>query len=117
VVPVCLAIAVLAWSICRRSSFEVGLAVCLIAGLLVSPHDYLHDWTITIPALLILYSQIPAAQAGALLLASPLFMWMVVWASVWLIVAWLGCLCIVTTAVCLLWTVRKSQSIRGGGLA
>jgi len=45
---------------CVRQQFEIALSVALIAGLLVSPHDYLHDWTIAFPALLMLWRVTPA---------------------------------------------------------
>jgi hypothetical protein len=45
---------------CVRQPFEIALPVALIAGLLVSPHGYLHDWTIAFPALLMLWRVTPA---------------------------------------------------------
>lgn len=45
---------------CVRQQFEIALPVALIAGLLVSPHGYLHDWTIAFPALLMLWRVTPA---------------------------------------------------------
>ena len=43
-----------------RQPFEIALPVALIADLLVSPHAYLHDWTIAFPALLMLWRVTPA---------------------------------------------------------
>jgi len=54
-----LAITLLVLIACVRDQFEIALPVALIAGLLVSPHDYLHDWTIAFPALLMLWRVIP----------------------------------------------------------
>ncbi len=53
-------ITILSLVACVRQQFEIALPVALIAGLLVSPHDYLHDWTIAFPALLMLWRVAPA---------------------------------------------------------
>ena len=52
---------------CVRQQFEIALPVALIAGLLVSPHDYLHDWAIAFPALLMLWRVTPAIVSILLL--------------------------------------------------
>jgi len=57
---------------CVRQQFEIALPVALIAGLLLSPHDYLHDWTIAFPALLMLWRVMPAIVSILLLPAATL---------------------------------------------
>jgi len=57
---------------CVRQQFEIALPVALIAGLLLSPHDYLHDWTIAFPALLMLWRVMPAIVSILLLPAAAL---------------------------------------------
>ena len=49
-----LAIAVAVWIVCRRMSFEYGLAATLIGGFVLSIHSYLPDLAVTLPAVLIL---------------------------------------------------------------
>ena len=49
-----LACAAMVWVVARRSSWQVGLASALIAGLLTSVHAYLADCTLLIPAALLL---------------------------------------------------------------
>jgi hypothetical protein len=46
-------------SICRRGSFESGVAACLFGAVLISPHAYAHDLTVTLPALLLWTTQAP----------------------------------------------------------
>ena len=48
-----IAVAVLVGLICRRGSFETGLAAVLVGGILVAPHAYLSDCAMAVPALLI----------------------------------------------------------------
>jgi len=55
------AVAVVVWMACRRRSFEVGLAAVLIGGILVTPHAYLSDCALAVPALLIL---LPMVRMG-----------------------------------------------------
>lgn len=57
---------------CVRQQFEIALPVTLIAGLLVSPHGYLHDWTIAFPALLMLWRVTPTLVNILLLPAAAL---------------------------------------------
>ena len=57
---------------CVRQQFEIALPVALIAGLLVSPHGYLYDWTIVFPALLMLWRVTPAPVNILLLPAAAL---------------------------------------------
>ena len=72
-VVIAIAIAVVAWIVCRRTSFEYGLAAMLIGGFLLSIHAYLPDLVITLPAVLILIarSQSKALKTVAFTLALP----------------------------------------------
>ncbi len=53
-VAIAIAVAVAVWVICRRASFEYGLAAILIGGFTLSIHAYLPDLVVTLPAVLIL---------------------------------------------------------------
>jgi len=72
-----LLILLLAW---RRSHWELRLAAIVLLGLLISPHLYLHDLVIAIPAGIFLYVGLRSNQSitalflrGALALAPPVF--------------------------------------------
>jgi len=59
------------WRVCRRWSFEIGLSACILGGLVVAAHGYIHDWTIALPALLTLYVSAPATRLVTLLMGAP----------------------------------------------
>ena len=72
-VAIAIAVAVAVWVICRRSSFEYGLAAILIGGFTLSVHAYLPDLVVTLPAVLILItrSQSKAVKTVVFALALP----------------------------------------------
>ena len=72
-IVVALAIAAAVWIICRRKSFEYGLAATLIGGYVLSIHSYLPDLAITLPAVLILItlSKRKSVRTVAFILAMP----------------------------------------------
>jgi hypothetical protein len=55
------AVALGAWHVVRRSSFEVGLAATLAGGLLLSYHAYRADCTVLLPAALLVLASNPSA--------------------------------------------------------
>jgi hypothetical protein len=61
------------WIVCRRASFELGLAAVIAGGLLVSHHHSGSDWALLIPVALILGRESSAfAAALAIMLITPL---------------------------------------------
>ena len=48
-----LAVALIVWHACRKTSFEYGIAAAMTGGVLVAPHDYLADCALVLPALLL----------------------------------------------------------------
>jgi hypothetical protein len=67
----CALVAFGAWFAVRRTSFEIGMAIALVGGLLVSYHAYVMDCVILLPALLVVLVR---AQAEWLKLASVLML-------------------------------------------
>jgi hypothetical protein len=67
----CALVAAGAWFAMRRTTFEIGMAIALIGGLLVSYHAYVMDCVILLPALLVVLVR---AQAEWLKLASVLML-------------------------------------------
>lgn len=57
--------------ICRRSSFEIGLAASLLGGFLISHHAYIHDAVVLLPALMIVSVSVPSLSPLALALLAP----------------------------------------------
>jgi hypothetical protein len=61
------------WLVCRRASFELGLASVIAGGLLVSHHHSGSDWALMIPvALIVVRESSPFSSALAILLITPL---------------------------------------------
>ena len=69
-----LAIVVGAWHVVRRSSFEVGLATVLTAGVLLSYHAYRADCVVLLPAVLLVLAAnpLPSTRVLGTLLLTPL---------------------------------------------
>jgi hypothetical protein len=69
-----------AWFAMRRTSFEIGLAIALIGGLLVSFHAYVMDGVILLPALLavLVRAQAEWLKLASVLMLSPLLPMMLV---------------------------------------
>lgn len=55
----------------RRANFELGIALTLIGGILVSHHAYLHDCLLLIPALLVIQQALPESGPLVFILLSP----------------------------------------------
>jgi hypothetical protein len=75
----CLAVAA-AFLASRRQSFPLAVSACLMAGLLISPHSYMHDAIAIIPALLVAAHEIPSLQPSVWLQVTPAFLvlvWMI----------------------------------------
>lgn len=72
-IVVALAVVAAVWVVCRRMSFEYGLAATLIGGYVLSIHSYLPDFAITLPAvaILITISTRKSLRTLAFLLAVP----------------------------------------------
>ena len=65
------------WLVVRRTSFQAGLAVVLVGGLLVSYHAYQSDCVLLLPAALLLASRLQGHWTqllGILLLTPPLYL-------------------------------------------
>lgn len=66
----CLA-AFLLWGICSRLSFQLAMPLCLLGGIVASPHAGAHDTILAIPALLLVADRFPDLRWLAIILLSP----------------------------------------------
>lgn len=67
-------VAIAVWMVCRRASFEVGLAAVLAGSLLVCHHLTASDWCMLLPACLILAfcASMQTVRVAAIFLITPL---------------------------------------------
>ncbi|MBV9499618.1 MAG: DUF2029 domain-containing protein [Acidobacteriaceae bacterium] len=65
-------IGLLLWPICQRAPFDLALPICILGGVMASPHAGIMDLVLAIPALLITAHRFPQLKFFAWLLLSPL---------------------------------------------
>lgn len=61
----------LLWGVCNRLSFQLAMPLCVLGGIVASPHAGAHDTMLAIPALLLVADRFPNLKWLAIMLLSP----------------------------------------------